>query len=358
MARVLIVDDERSVRSILVRQLERRGHTCREASSVEEARELLAQRSFALILCDVNMPGESGLDLVRPVLMTAPDTAAVMMSGTVSSDLVHAGLEYGAYSYIIKPFSAEEVLISVDSALRRRQLEMENRFYTHRLQEAVLERTQELRVSREETIRRLSSAVEYRSAEVGRHIESMSVCCGVLARHLGVDPNRSELIRIASPLHDLGKIAIPDHILLKRDALTPDERATIEEHAELGYRMLAHSGTEPLDTAASIARTHHERIDGTGYPCGLRGDEIPLEGRIAAVADVFDALTSDRVYRPRWSLEDAMELMREGRGNYFEPEFIDCLEDSLPEILRGKAEAEERSADGLAGNPLFPGMAG
>lgn len=356
MARVLIVDDERSVRAILVRQLERRGHVCREASSVGKARELLAQRSFALILCDVNMPGESGLDLVRSVLMTSPDTAAVMMSGTVSSDLVHAALEYGAYSYIIKPFSPEEVLIAVDSALRRRQLEMENRFYNHRLQEAVLERTQELRVSREETIRRLSYAVEFRSTEAGRHIESMSVCCGILARDLGVEPNRAELIRIASPLHDLGKIAIPDHILMKPEALTLEERTIIQQHAELGYQMLARSGTEPLDTAATIARTHHEWVDGTGYPRGLRGDEIPLEGRIAAVADVFDALTSDRIYRTRWRLEDAMELMRRGRGRHFQSEFVDCLHDSLPEILQGKAECEERAAEELAGQPDQPGI--
>ncbi len=358
MARVLIVDDERSVRAILVRQLERRGHTCREASSVDEARDFLAERAFALILCDVNMPAESGLDLVRSVLMTTPDTAAVMMSGTVSSDLVHAALEYGAYSYLIKPFSPEEVLIAVDSALRRRQLEMENRFYTHRLQEAVLERTQELRVSREETIRRLSYAVDLRSAEVGRHIESMSVCCGILARELGVEPNRAELIRIASPLHDLGKIAIPDRILLKRAALMRDERAMIEQHAEIGYRMLAHSGTEPLDTAATIAWTHHERVDGSGYPRGLRAYEIPLAGRIAAVADVFDALTSDRVYRPRWPIEDTMEHIREGRGSHFEPEIVDCLHDSLSEILQGKSESEQRAAEELTGDQLEPRVPG
>jgi len=188
----------------------------------------------------------------------------------------------------------------------------------------------ELQVSREEMIRRLAWAVEFRDVETGRHTERMGRYCSTLARRIGLDEEQCELIRIASGLHDIGKIGIPDSVLLKPGQLTAEERAIVERHAEIGHSILAGSASPLLELAATIALTHHERIDGTGYPRGLAGDDIPLEGRIAAVADVFDALTSRRPYREAYEAGDALELMARGRGTQFDPYVFDLFLDSSP----------------------------
>jgi diguanylate cyclase (GGDEF)-like protein len=200
-----------------------------------------------------------------------------------------------------------------------------------------------LQLSQAETIRRLAFAAEFRNAETGRHTERMSRYCKLLARRLELDDERCELIRLASGLHDVGKIAIPDRILLKPSSLTESERRVMERHAEIGHRLLANSSSELLDVAATIALTHHERYDGTGYPGGLAGEAIPLEGRIASVADVFDAITSNRVYRPALPLDEAIEVMREGRGTQFDPLVLDLFLEALGDV---RAIAEGRSPDG------------
>jgi diguanylate cyclase (GGDEF)-like protein len=189
-----------------------------------------------------------------------------------------------------------------------------------------------LHVSQAETIRRLAFAAEFRNAETGRHTERMSRYCELLARKLGVDDERCELIRLASGLHDVGNIAIPDRILLKPGTLSASERRVMERHAEIGHRLLAGSPSELLELAAVIALTHHERFDGTGYPRGLAGEAIPLEGRVAAVADVFDAITSNRVYRPALSFDEAVEELRAGRGEHFDPLVLDLFVDSLDDV--------------------------
>jgi diguanylate cyclase (GGDEF)-like protein len=191
---------------------------------------------------------------------------------------------------------------------------------------------QELQRAHEETIRRLGHAAEFRDSETGGHIERMSRLCALLGRRLGLDEERCDLLRLASPLHDIGKIAISDEILLKPGPLTKHEREVMERHAELGHRLLAGSQSELLELAAVIAWTHHERFDGGGYPRGLVGEEIPLAGRIASVADVFDALTSNRVYRPAFGLEDAVDMMRRGRGTQFDPLVLDAFLESMPEV--------------------------
>jgi diguanylate cyclase (GGDEF)-like protein len=189
-----------------------------------------------------------------------------------------------------------------------------------------------LQLSQAETIRRLAFAAEFRNAETGRHTERMSRYCELLARKLELDDERCELIRLASGLHDVGKIAIPDRILLKPSSLTDSERRVMERHAEIGHRLLANSSSELLDVAATIALTHHERYDGTGYPRGLAGEAIPLEGRIAAVADVFDAITSNRVYRRALELDEAIVVMREGRGAQFDPLVLDLFLEAIGDV--------------------------
>jgi diguanylate cyclase (GGDEF)-like protein len=197
-----------------------------------------------------------------------------------------------------------------------------------------------VQLSQAETIRRLAFAAEFRNAETGRHTERMSRYCELLARRLGLHDERCELIRLASALHDVGKIAIPDRILLKPGGLTESERRVMERHAEIGHRLLADSSSELLDVAAAIALSHHERFDGTGYPQGLAGEAIPLEGRIAAVADVFDAITSSRVYRPALPLDEAIDVLREGHGTQFDPLVLDLFMEALDDV---RAIAEGRS---------------
>jgi putative two-component system response regulator len=347
MARILIVDDEAQVRKLLKRVLEGDGHLTSSAADVVSALAHLREDRFELVLCDVNMPGESGLDFVGQASAIDSDVATVMVSAADDPALAERALDLGAYGYVVKPFRTSELSIAVANALRRRRLEIENRSHRERLEQSVLERTaalrqavttlegkeQELRRSHEETIHRLARAAEFRDQETGQHVERVSQYCSLLAERLNLDDERSELLRLASPLHDIGKIAIPDRILLKPAQLTADERRLMETHAEIGHRMLAGSGQELLELAAVIAWTHHEHYDGRGYPHGVSGDEIPLVGRIVAVADVFDALSSNRVYRPALPTDETVRVMREGRGTHFDPAVLDALLDSLPAAL-------------------------
>ena len=345
--RILIVDDEDQIRALLVRILDTHGYECLTAESAAAARRLLKETDVALVLSDVNMPGESGIDFTREVLARYPDTAVVMVTGMDDRRYADVAIELGAYGYVLKPFKPNELIINVGNALRRRTLEIENRSHRERLEQTVLDRTaalrdtiaqlessdSELRRLREETIRRLSWAAEFRNQETGEHIVRMSLYCALLARLAGLEADRAELIRIASPMHDVGKIGIPDRILLKPGRLTEDERRVMEAHTEMGHRILAGSGVELLDLAARMALTHHERIDGTGYPARAAGDEIPIEGRICAIADVFDALTSDRVYRQAFQPDEARAMMLEGRGTQFDAELLDLFLGSFEDVL-------------------------
>lgn len=353
--RILVVDDEAQIRSLLTRLLEAQGYACSTAAGASEARRLLAADDFALVLSDVNMPDESGLDFEHEVLADYPDTAIVMVTGADDRRHAERALANGAYGYMLKPFKPNELLINVVNALRRRTLEIENRESRNRLEQTVLERTStlretiaqlessesELRRLREETIRRLAWAAEFRSNETGQHLLRMSLYCTLLARLVGLDVDRTEMIRIASPMHDVGKIGIPDRILLKPTFLTPEERAVMQAHTEMGHRILTGSGVELLDLAATLALTHHERIDGQGYPGGLEDDDIPLEGRIAAIADVFDALTSDRVYRLAFRPDEAREQMLTGRGTQFDQELLDLFFGAWDDVLAIRRAASD-----------------
>jgi putative two-component system response regulator len=200
-----------------------------------------------------------------------------------------------------------------------------------------LEHTQnELRLSREETINRLAIAAEFRDDDTGRHTERMSRYCELIARLAGWDEQQCELLRTASVMHDVGKIGIPDGILLKPGSLTAQEVEIMRTHCEIGHKILSGSTWDLLDLAATIALTHHERLDGTGYPKAIVGSDIPLEGRIAAIADVFDALISDRVYRPAFPIDRAVEMMAADRGTHFDPDLLDLFMGAMDQILEIK----------------------
>jgi len=365
--RILIVDDDDTVRSMLTRMLGRQGYDCESAENGAEAREALVSAPFDLALCDLNMPGESGLELVEHVAAEYPDTATIMVTGADDAGIAEKALALGTYGYVIKPFYNNELLINIANALRRLRLELESRRHRISLETAVSERTSELeqtvlalsraeeevRQSQKETINRLSRAAEFRDGDAGHHIESMSHYCYLLAQRLGLE-RTSGLLYLASPLHDVGKVGIPDRILLKPGPLDAEEREVMKTHAEIGYRMLAGSGGELLELAAKVAWTHHEHFDGGGYPNGLAGESISVEGRIAAVADVFDALTSDRIYRPAFTVGHAVEEMRSLRGTQFDPAILDVFLGSLDEVIEVKALYETRTSSG----PLLAAAAG
>lgn len=325
---VLVVDDDRGICELTSVLLRGQGYECEVATTPADARDVLRRKPISLCLCDLYLGSGSGFELAEEIAELAPDVALVMMSGSDDVAVVEQALVLGAYDYLLKPFRESELAIAVKNALHRRRLEQESRELRRRLEDAVA-------LSREETIHRLARAVEFRDAPTGRHVERMSAYCRLLARRLGIAGPRAALIQTASLLHDIGKLGIPDRLVAKPGKLSADEWREMQAHTTLGYKLLAGSSSELVELAASIALTHHERVDGGGYPRGLRDGEIPLEGRIAAVCDVFDALTSSRPYRARaFSFDEAVEIMRAERGRAFDAEILDTFLDSLDEVKR------------------------
>jgi putative two-component system response regulator len=344
---ILVVDDEEQGRSILRRILERQGHHCQLAADALEARRALGSDRFDLVLSDVLMPGESGLELLAHIRADFPYLPVVMISGIGEIDTATRALELGAYGWVTKPFDANQILIALANALIRARLEEQSRAYEDRLERAVVARTVELRETviklerseaelrrvTQDTIAALSRAIERRDIETGNHIERVSQYATMLARGLGLPEDRCEMIHAASPMHDVGKVGIPDGILLKPARVTAAEFSVIKQHVTLGHSILSLSDQPLLQLASDIAQNHHERWDGTGYLRGLAGEAIPLEGRITSIADTFDALVSRRVYKAPVPLHEAFEIIWEGGGTQFDPDLAELF-------LDHRAEAE------------------
>jgi putative two-component system response regulator len=325
---ILVVDDDRGICELARALLNEQGYRCEVATTPAEAREIVRSRPISLCLCDLYLGSASGFELAQEIAALAPDAAFVMMSGSDDVAVVEKALELGAFDYVLKPFRETELAIAIKNALHRRVLEQESKELRRRLEDAVA-------LSREETIHRLARAVEFRDTPTGRHVERMSAYCRMLAERLGIPGPRAALIQTASLLHDIGKLGIPDRILSKPGKLSDEERREMQTHTTLGHKLLSGSSSEIVELAATIALTHHERVDGGGYPHGLRGDEIPVEGRIAAVCDVFDALTSPRPYRPReFGFEDAVAIMGAERGRAFDSQILHTFLASLDEVRR------------------------
>jgi PAS domain S-box-containing protein len=456
--RILVTDDQPEMLDLMNRALGD-DYECRFASSAERARELLREGSFELAICNLETESASDLGLAGEIVRDYPKTATiVLMTGADDPGLAQRAFAHGVYGYLVEPFWPGQLLITVMSALRRRQLEGEREarrqnvadqrqtiidmapigiyakdvdgryvvanekaeelagvapgelvgrtdedllpreelwaaaesfrrvlaqhvpnsredtvevagvpktFKTirfpllgedgeisavggvsveitaereaERLQDelsAAQERAiDELRLSRQETIEGLTKAIDLHDSSTGEHVDRMGAIASFLAAQIGLDPDRVEMMRAAAPMHDVGKIGIPAELLCKPGPLSAEERRTMELHTLLGHKIFARFESELSRTAASIALTHHERFDGGGYPNGLVGEEIPLEGRITAVADVFDALLSDRSYRPAMPLDEALVVMRTGRETQFDPRIVDILFDHLDEAL-------------------------
>ncbi len=330
---ILVVDDDAPMRELIVRFLDREGYQYKKAASAEEALDLLDQEEFALLISDINMPGKSGIDLLREVNSKYPDVAVVMATAVDDRNVAIQSLYMGAYGYITKPFNKNELIINVANGLRRRKLEIDNRMHSKELEALVSARTEELRQSRAETIHKLARAAEFRDNETAQHTIRMGHYCEILGLSAGLPEDFCRNLKIAAQLHDVGKIGISDTILLKTGKLTESEFNEIKKHPEIGFRILKDSKSDILNLGAEIALTHHEKFNGTGYPRGLSGNEIPIVGRLSAICDVFDALTSKRVYKPAMLVEDAFDVITQERGQHFDPELADLFIKNKSQIL-------------------------
>jgi putative two-component system response regulator len=336
---ILIVDDEESICDIISDYLQLRGFCCLTSNSVDGALKILNSTKIDCILSDIKMPGRSGLDLLKLVSSKWPDLAVILITGHGEINTAVTAMQEGAYDFILKPIQLEHVTKSVLNALEKQKLKEELKNYQKNLEELVEKRTEQinetlkaLKSSHLETIHILANAAEYRDDETGSHVLRISKYCEILARWMRLKKEHVWMITKASPLHDIGKIGIPDSILLKPAPLTSAEFEIMKTHPVIGKEILKNAKSNLLKIAEQIAYSHHEKWDGSGYPLSLSEEQIPLSGRITALADVFDALTMKRCYKPAFSLEKSIEIMREGKGSHFDPEIMDAFLDSLESI--------------------------
>ncbi len=328
--RLLVVDDQDIVRLALGRILKRSGYQVREAGSAFAALEVLQQHPVDLVLSDVIMPGMNGLELVKALRPRIPDTSVLMVSGMDDLDMAMDCLNMGAFSYVMKPIHTNAILVAVAGALRRRMLELEYRDREAILAQKVREQTLEIRAGREEISMRLISASEHRDSETGAHVRRIGLYAAEMGRLLGWDEDRVEVIQSAAPMHDIGKIGVPDRILQKGGPLTEEEYIVMKTHTTMGAAILKDSTVPFIKMGARIAACHHERWNGQGYPAGLEGTKIPLEARITSVIDIYDALLSRRVYKEPWERSRVVEFIQNKSGEIFDPTLASLFLDNLP----------------------------
>lgn len=328
-ARVLVVDDEPDIREILCDLLGFDYH-CAAVSSAEEALELMSVEKIDLVVSDITMGGMSGLEMIPHVLKLSPQTVVLMISGMQTIESAIEALRVGAFDYIMKPFDLRQVEAAVKRALEHHELREAKRRYEHHLEELVEQRTvqldqalRSLEDAYRSTLKALTSALETRDAETHGHSERVVTFSLRLGRELGLDKEQMTALEFGSLLHDIGKIGVPDAILRKPSKLDEREWAKMQEHPMHGQAILREIAF--LEGAARVVAQHHERWDGSGYPLGLKGCEIDLNARIFAVADAFDAMISDRVYRRGRSYEAAAEELNAWAGRQFDPQVVEAF---------------------------------
>jgi len=296
-----------------------------------------------LLIVDYMMPDLNGLDFIRRFRARPgfADIPVLMITADHERQTRYDALENGANDFLTKPIDAPEYKARVNNMLhlRRSQLKLAN--YAADLERDVAKATAAILAREQEMLLRLAKAAEFRDPETGAHIQRMSHYSRLIAEQLGLSREEQDLILLAAPMHDVGKIAIEDNILLKPGRLDDAELAIMRQHAQKGYEILAGSESDLMRLAATIAHSHHEKYDGSGYPQGLGGEDIPLCGRIVAVADVFDALTSERPYKPAWELDRATQFLRDGMGSHFDPRCVQAFLDRLDDALRVRARYQD-----------------
>jgi putative nucleotidyltransferase with HDIG domain len=332
-SRILIVDDEAPIRALLGEHLRQEGFEVTLAHNGAAGLEALTKADFELVLTDVRMPGMSGLELLAEIVRKHPGVGVLMLTACEDLTLAVNAMRIGALDYVLKPFRLAELTLSVQGALQRRKNLVEQTQRMRLLEETVNERTAELRRlldslhdASEITLEALVAALDAREHETQAHSKRVSEYTLYLAREMSVDALDLDVIRRGAMLHDIGKIGIPDSILLKPGKLTDEEFDVIRTHTTIGAQLLSGSQAPLLQLAEEIALTHHERWDGSGYPAGLAGDRIPIAGRIVSVVDVFDALTHDRPYKDAWPIGAAVEEILRQAGRQFDPAVVEAFQ--------------------------------
>ena len=342
--RILVVDDEEPIREIVASMLGTAGYACKQAGSGMEALAVLnSGEEFELMLSDLMMADLDGIGLLERTKEKYPEMPVVMVTAVHDISVALAAIRNGAYDYLLKPFEREQLLNTVSRALENRRLKVENRNYQTNLESLVKARTEQLQATVRElersydmTLEALGDALDMKDAETEGHSRRVTAFTIVIAKAMGLPPEQIPTIARGAFLHDIGKLAIPDAILRKPGKLTPDEMAIMKEHCFKGYQIV--KKIPFLVEACDIVYSHQERFDGTGYPRGLKGEEIPLGARIFSVADTLDAMTVDRPYRQAQSYQAAREEIVRWSGKQFDPEvvhsFLDIREDIWEQLRK------------------------
>ncbi len=359
---IIIVDDEPANVAIVQTHLKRAGyHSFKSTTDSTVAFSLIQATRPDVVLLDINMPGISGIEILKQIRAHGPTSRLPVLVLTANSDqdVKHKCLELGATDFLVKPVDAMELVPRVRNALQNKAFQDRLTRYAQELEQKVQERTQELEKSRRQVIYSLARAAELRDNDTGNHVIRVGQFAGIIARNLKLDEQFVSDLELAAQLHDVGKIAIPDSILLKPGKLEPEEFEIIQTHVKHGRNIIqpfmgedvhlmrghVQSGADMLEggdhllrLAASIAQTHHEKWDGSGYPLGLAGDDIPIEGRIVAVADVYDALSSERAYKKALPRQKCFDILEEGRGQHFDPDVLDAFFQGTSDIVKVQIE--------------------
>ena len=347
--RVMVIDDSRSSAAAIASRIDEiPGLSSAVCLDPEVALRECERDQFDLVLVDYIMPKLDGVEVLKTLrsLEAYRLVPMIMIASTISKDVKLQAIQAGATDFLNKPVDWVELQARMRNliALRQAQIELADR--TRQLSAEVAAATASLAAREEEIIWRLARAIEFRDGTTGEHVSRVAAICRLISDQMGLGPERGRILYLAAPLHDIGKIGISDTVLQKPGRLTADEIAVMRRHVEYGAAILGDASTEVVRVAAAIARTHHEKWDGSGYPSGLAGEDIPIEGRITAIADVFDALCSERPYKPAWPLEKAFAEIVSCRGCHFDPACVDAFISGWPQIraLMEKAAAGEVTA--------------
>ena len=351
---IVVLDDEVANLKLVERVLEMGGYN--KVSLISDPQTIVdfyKENGADLFLIDLNMPFMDGFEVIEALKALGDEflPPILVITAQLTQEYCQKALDNGARDFITKPFVVNELLARVRNQLEIRQAHLLLREQNLSLEAVVKERTaalqvahQDLHESRLQVVRRLGRAAEYRDNETGLHIIRMSYISVVIAKAIGMSVEEQDLLLNASPMHDIGKIGVPDHILLKPGKFEPEEWEIMKTHAQIGADILSGDDTPMMCMAREIALTHHEKWDGSGYPKGLKGEDIPLVGRITALADVFDALTSERPYKKAWSNEDAVAFIKEQSGRHFDPKLVACFIEHFDEVIAIKEEYVEPDA--------------